>query len=143
MSKKRADPAPQRVNAAVDLLCGGLRYRQVVAELEQRFGISDRQAERDIARAYEALAEDEKESRPQRKGKLRAFLWRQARLASTASDFRASVAAAVALSRLDGLDAPQKLEHSGEVVTVADALTPVQREKRIAELERLRREASA
>lgn len=131
---------PQRVDAALDLLSAGVRYRQVAAALAERFRVTVRQAERDIARAYTALAEEDKESRPQRKAKLRAFLWRQARKAEGASDFRASVAAAVALSRLDGLDAPTQLEHTGQIA-IADTMTPVQRERRIAELEELRRKA--
>jgi hypothetical protein len=137
----KSQAAPQRVDAAIDLLCSGLRYGVVARALAAKFHISERQAQTEIARAYELLAEDEKEARPRRRGKLRSYLWHLARAGAKAGDYRAAVAAAGQLARLDGLDAPAKIEHSGEVA-IADAMTPVQREKRIAELEKLRQETA-
>lgn len=136
----KSHAAPQRLDAAIDLLCSGLRYGAVARALAAKFRISERQAQTEIARAYELLAEDEKEARPRRRGKLRTYLWRLARKAETGKDYRAAVAAAGQLARLDGLEAPAKVELSGEVTTIADTMTPVQREARIAELEQRRRE---
>lgn len=100
---------PQRLDRAIDLLCSGARYGKVRDTLAEYFSITPRQAEIDIKKAYEALAQEEQAERPRRKTKLRAYLWRIVRKAESKGDYRDVISGCRLLAKIDGLEAPTEI----------------------------------
>jgi hypothetical protein len=136
------DVAPQRTAFALRLMCDlGVRYSETRRRLMAKFGISDSTAERDIERAYKQMGERNEKERPHLGGHTSARLWRIAGKAEREGKYDAAVNALGRFAKINGLEAPKKHHHTGGVteeqkqLLAALALTPVERAKRIAELE--------
>ena len=133
--------APQRVRFALQLLDSGLRYNEVRRQVREKFKISKATAEKDIKRAYARIATEDEKERPQLAARISARLWRLAASAERAERYDAAVSALARLAKLHGLEAPKKHHVTGGVteeqkqLLAALSLTPVERAKRIAELE--------
>lgn len=132
--------APQRASYALELLEQGKRYGEVRRLLRERFGIGRATAERDIKRAYSAIADEDQAELPQLKARISAYQWRIAAEARAAGKYAAASTALGRLARLHGLEAPTKVEVEGldpNQLQLLKALqmTPAERQRRLAELE--------
>lgn len=131
---------PTRLQKVEEWLAAGQTYGVVVESAQTTFGVSHRTAERDIAQVYHRWETEEKDERPARRARMRAELWQRYWAAvGSASDSHMHLSSAKILERLcklDGLDAPDKLSvhHSDTTGDKLAAMTPAEREKRIAEL---------
>ena len=133
--------APQRLASALALLGEGKRYLEVRAELMEKFAISHTTAEGDIKRAYQVIADEAEAEAPQLTARVGDRLWRVALKAEREGKYDAAVSALARFAKLHGLEAPKKLTVSGGVteeqkqLLAALAMTPADRQRRIAELE--------
>jgi hypothetical protein len=133
--------APQRLRFALDLLDEGERYMKIRQMLMDSFKISHCTAEEDIKRAYKVIADETEAEAPQLTARVGHSLWRVAKKAEREGDYSAAVSALGRFAKLHGLEAPKKHHVTGGVteeqkqLLAALAMTPVERQKRIAELE--------
>jgi len=148
--RAKAIPLPRLQQVEAWLAAGG-GYGEVVRATVREFDVSVRTAERDIAAVYHRWETEEKDERPARRGRMRSELWRRYEAAVlSARDSHHQLAAVQILERLcglDGLDAPEKvaIRHTDPIAEKVAAMTPAEREKRIAELlaKRAAREGAA
>lgn len=110
----------RRVEKAIDLLSQGYRYTQIRDSIAAHYGITTRQADKDISKAYSVLASEEAEERPRKKAKTEQFLLKLAREAMQGDkpgDRSAAVNAMALYSKINGLEEATKIEaqvaHSG------------------------------
>jgi hypothetical protein len=133
--------APQRLATALALLGAGDRYMAVRAALMEKFAISHSTAEADIKAAYRVIHEETEAEAPQLTARVSQRLWAVALKAEKNADYAAAVSALGRFAKLHGLEAPKHVHHTGGVteeqkqLLSALAMTPVERAKRIAELE--------
>lgn len=130
----------RRVKRCLALLDLGLSYSRTMEQIQEEFGVVQRTAERDLARAYEAIAKEEGDELPQRAARVSRGVWRVTHKAEQAQDWKAAIAGYKQLASFYGMDAPKKVQLSGgispEQQALLDALqlTPTERLKRIEEL---------
>lgn len=135
------DRAPHRTAFALTCFDAGDRYSEVRRKVMAKFKVSDSTAERDIERAYKAIGEENEKERHQLGARVSARLWRIATSAEKKEKYDAAVSALARLAKIHGLEAPKKLTVTGGVteeqkqLLAALAMTPADRQKRIAELE--------
>lgn len=98
-----ADHGPARLRFAVTRLDAGDRYAVIRAALVQRFGISNRTAERDLARAYAGISAEHEAEAPTIAARIAARVWRLAVAAERRRDGTGALAAYDRLIRLHGL----------------------------------------
>lgn len=138
------DVQPARLTYVEDLLASGMRSTAVVQAAMATLGVSKRTAERYVAKVYDKW---EPETRAARRAAMRAQLQRMLAMAMgdepqrrtvesssgedgkdpqrvdidvVCTDLASAVRIADRLAKLDGLDAPSKVEHSGQVDTGPD-----------------------
>lgn len=134
--------APQRLATALALLGEGKRYMAVRAALMDTFTISHSTAEADIKAAYLVIQEESEAEAPQLTARVSQRLWAVALKAERNADYAAAVSALGRFAKLHGLEPPKHVHHTGGVteeqkqLLAALSMTPVERQKRIAELER-------
>ena len=111
------------------------RTRQMIME---RFEVSEATASRDIAEAQKLFADDAEKERPYLRARETARLNRIADSAEDAGEYHAAVAASRGLSKLNGLEvdviSSGPLDPGQQAMVSAMTMTPVQRQRRIAEL---------
>ncbi len=124
-----------RVARARELLESGKRTQVALRGLTDEFGVSTRAARNYVRRAFDQLAELEREQRPRRKIEMRLTLERLLASAEAAQDWKAAVQAADRLARMDGLFI-DRIE-----MLVADTreggqrpMTPAEQRRRLLEL---------
>lgn len=108
----------QRVLVAEQMLCEQYTSKQIVTELCQVFGIVERTAYTTLKIAYDRLAQDAAADRGIRKARARATWQKQYRLCLAKGEHQAANYALDRLCRLDGLFAPEKIEHITTTITV-------------------------
>lgn len=120
------------------------RYTDVVRKTMDEFGVSYRTATRYIASIYERWEEESAADRPARRAKMRTELQdcyeNATQTATDAMGYSMSARILDQLAKLDGLYAPKDVRLSGSVGIEGKIrdMTPEQRAKRRAELERRR-----
>ena len=133
--------APQRLASALAWLADGCRYLETRTQLMEKYSISHATAEVDIKKAYQVITDEAETEAPQLAARVSGRLWRVALKAEAAKDYSAAVSALARFAKLHGLEAPKKIQHSGGVtedqmqLLAALAMTPADRQKRIAEIE--------
>jgi hypothetical protein len=105
----------QAVRRAEELLCDQWTSRQIVEKLCKEFDIVERTAYTRIRIAYENLSADAANDRGIRKARARATWQTHYRRCIERGDMSAANYAMDRLCRLDGLFAPEKVEHSGTI----------------------------
>ena len=117
----------RRVEKAIDLLSQGYRYTQIRDSIAAHYGITTRQADKDISKAYSVLASEEAEERPRKKAKTEQFLLKLAREAMQGDkpgDRSAAVNAMALYSKINGLEESIKIDanvHTGVLAVPATA----------------------
>src|SRR5262245_83133 len=109
-SSKPVVPAAQRAAHALDLLAKGARPTQAARAVAQAFSVTERTAWSDVKVGQDQLAAAFAEDLPHVKAKLWSYYSGLMVLADEIQDVRGGVAAALALAKLCGADAPQKVE---------------------------------
>ncbi len=109
-------PPNKRSDVAIGLLASGIRHGEVREFLIAEFDVAPITAEKDIEQAYEILVWEDEKAQEHRKTLMRTYLWSQARKAETLGDTKGTLAACKLLMRIDGLEAPSKHEHTGELL---------------------------
>lgn len=163
-SSKRGDvpkqvPVP-RLKAVEDWLAQGLRHGDVVKLDMATHAVSNRTAKRDISDVYAKWEREEPNERPARRQQARQFLSDLVERALAECELRTLTRIDIngeaheekwrpkpkdfldvakiheRLCKLDGLDAPEKLDvkHSDDLTEKVLGMTPAEREKRIAVL---------
>jgi hypothetical protein len=133
--------APQRLASALAWLADGERYLTVRNQLMETYSISHATAETDIKKAYQAIASELEAEVPQLTARVSDRLWRVALKAEKNADYSAAVSALARFAKLHGLEAPKKHHVTGGVteeqkqLLAALSLTPIERQRRISELE--------
>lgn len=157
--KPKQVPVP-RLKAVEDWLAQGLDYGDVVKLNVATHGVSNRTAKRDIAAIYAKWEKEEPNERPARRQEARQFLARLVERALATceprtvtrvgkngeayeeewvpvpKDFHHVAKIHERLCKLDGLDAPEKVDvnHTDPITEKVLGMTAQEREKRIAEL---------
>lgn len=114
----------RRVKRAEELLCDGHAGRYVVEALVAEFKgtsgepIVERTAYAAVKVAYDRLAADAQDGRAMRKVQFRATLWAQYHRCITAKEYQAANRVLEQLARIDGLNAPEKIETTITTVSV-------------------------
>ncbi len=139
---------PARLDIVEELLASGMRSGMVVQEAMRVLSISQRTAERYVSKVYDRWETEEPETRAARRAAMRATLQRMLAMALgeepcrrtlegmetkadgdgdgridvefVSTDLATAVRISDRLAKLDGLDAPSKIEHSGSVDTGPD-----------------------
>jgi hypothetical protein len=130
----------KRLKRCLELLETGMLYSRVMEAIQSEFNVVQRTAERDLARAYEAIAAEEETELKSRAARCGRALWRVAHKAEAEGDYRGAIAGYGRLATVLGMDKPREIKVSGgmtlEQRALLDALqlTPAEREKEIAEL---------
>jgi hypothetical protein len=133
--------APQRLASALAWLADGQRYLEVRTVLMEKYSISHATAEADIKRAYQVITDEAAVEAPQLAARVSGRLWRVALKAEAAADYSAAVSALARFAKLHGLEAPKNINVTAGVteeqkqLLAALAMTPADRQRRIAELE--------
>lgn len=108
----------QRVLLAEQMLCEQYTSKQIVNELCAVFDIVERTAYTTLKIAYDRLAKDAAADRGIRKARARATWQKQYRSCLAKGDNQAANYALDRLCRLDGLFAPEKIEHTTTTITI-------------------------
>src|SRR5262245_57775810 len=119
--KKKPGPQrpPNRMRAVEQLVARYLPAREIAARIAERFGCSERTVYDDIRLVWKELAKEDEEERAVRKNQMRSTLRRLFNKAVRAEDYKAAIQALDRLCKLDGLLAPVKVEHAGELGVAA------------------------
>lgn len=141
MSRTPTDP--KRLLEIEEMLTSGLTRARIYDLCNTRYGIGWRQAERNIAVIHKRWNEEAAKSRPIRKTQMRIMLLGTYRKAMAAKKFNAAVQALAQVCKIDGLDAPERIEISTGMVTTEQASAALQRANYLAKLLRLPEGASA
>lgn len=109
---------PERIHAAIDLLCAGGRYTEVRDQLAAHFQVDERTADTYISEARELIRQEMAQELPQRKQQLVLYLWRLARKAEGDGKYGDAVRAAQLIAKVDGLETVQQVEMKPAVIVV-------------------------
>lgn len=107
-----------RVKRAEELLCDQHTSGQIVRKLVEEFGIVERTAYTTLKIAYDRLSKDAAADRGIRKARARATWQRHYQRCIKNGNDQAAGYALDRLCRLDGLFAPEKIEHTTTTITV-------------------------
>lgn len=123
--------APHRLSFALKELAAGNRYCELRDKIEKKFRVSRATAERDIKRAYAAIAEEDREEIPQLAARISSRVWNIATRSEKKKSFAISLMAYQTLMKLHGLEAARNVNitHSGTI-----GQTTTARRARIQEL---------
>jgi hypothetical protein len=116
---------------------------EIARRLQEEDKISRSAAMKDIAETFANLEYEARKDRPHLKNRMRQSLRAIVTHAMARKDFRAAVAANAQLCKIDGLYAPEKVEHSGDVGLNVDDVTTGDQRSRLAELLRRANERAA
>jgi hypothetical protein len=93
---------------------------RIEAELAAEWGVTTRQVRKYVALVYEQLREEAKETAAHRKDEVREQMYEVVRRCLDAdntafgnADYRTAIRALENIAKLDGLYAPEKVEHTG------------------------------
>lgn len=111
LRKCTREEAELRTEACMSLLAKGLRKGETKRAMAKMFGISNKQAERYIFRAREAMLERLGRSREEMRAGSLAYY--ESLLANPKATISEQIHARKRIDKLLGLDEPQRLEHSG------------------------------
>lgn len=129
--------AMHRVAFAQATLCES-SYTLTRNAVMSKFGVSKATAERDIVEAQKLIAEDAEKERPTLRARETMRLSRIADAAEDEGEYQAAVAASRGISKLNGLEvdvvSTGPLAPGQQAMVQALALTPVQRQQRLAAL---------
>jgi hypothetical protein len=132
---------PDRMRAVEILVQQYKPASEIVRVITAKFDCCERTVYDDIKVVWATLQTADGEERDVRKHQMRSTLRRLYSKTVGALDFKAAVTVLDRLCKLDGLYEPEKHHHTGAVseeqkqMLVAIGMTPVERAKRIAELE--------
>lgn len=123
----------RRVREALRLFTEeGRRFSDVRDALVKTFGISDTQAANDIRAAYDCIKETFDNEQPHLARRVSQRFWDLSYKAEKTGDLKSAIAALAQLTKMHGLNAAVKVEHSGEVTTHVLDLAKLTREERDA-----------
>ena len=112
---------------------------QLVTRLAAKFKLVERTIWTYVKRVYERWAKEEEELRPMRRAQFRQMVMENFRLSLDSGEPGAGASTLRLLAKLDGLEAPSKVEITGQLNV--KALDPIERRKKIEILMAKRAEA--
>lgn len=124
---------PHRRKLVEQLISLQFTGSSLTAAVMEQLGLKKAQSCAIIAAVYREMAAEAVLEAPMRRNQLRKTLQFFIQRAAADKDYRAVAAYTAQLAKIDGLNAPERVEHSGAVDV--SAMTPAQQEARLRELE--------